>query len=628
MQGRDGISQASWNCILSATLRNGQPHKTLQVFRQMQQEGVSADSKTFVITLQACCKIADMEDALCFNGSLTIVDPLHIGRALHADARGKGVASHRFVGSTLLNLYGKYGNITGAENVFAQMREHDVVSWTTLLAAYAEHGHGQRAMHMFKQMLEGGVVPNERTFLAVIQACCTLAEQEEGTFEHGRSMKMLSLKIGQALHEDTLRNGYADVYIDSALVSMYGKCGHLVQAEQVFYEMSWRDVVAWNTMLSAYVEQEEATKALQLFNIMQKAGDVSPNDLTFVIAFQACCILAEKEQGALVEGLMIKAISLEIGQALHCDARMCGLASHVSLGSTLISMYSMCGSILDAETVFDGLCQRVIMPWNAMLWAYVDQDQGDKALSLYQQMLDEGVSPNDLTFNCILSACSETGCVEVCRQVHCGIVSGCDVSAPMATTLVHVYGGCASMEDAKAAFNTLCCPDIVSWNALCAGHAREGNHIVCVQTFDEMRLADIKPDDVSFLSVLSVCNHSGLVDIGIEYVKLIRQQFGKILSPKHFNSVVDLLGRAGDFIRVDSMWLRLQVQPDLAAWLCLLRACQTHGNVSLGRWAFDRVVLLQRKEASAYVLMSNIYAEAGLWDDACRVEKIRQIEGV
>ncbi|KAI5076834.1 hypothetical protein GOP47_0008899 [Adiantum capillus-veneris] len=614
MRAKCGLSQASWNCMLSIAVKQGHPYKVLLLFRQMQQEGVPADSKTCVLALQACCTLADSEGLLPSDRHLPFVDAFQVGMALHSDVRCKGLSSHPFVGSVLVNLYGKCGHVAAAENVFFQMTTHDVVSWTTLLAVYVEHSHGQTALHMFKLMLEHGIAPNDWTFSIMIQACCTLMEQEEPSFNYGISSRTLSLEIARALHDDILRSGHTSVYVSSALVTVYAMFGDLAEAECVFCKMYHRDVVSWNAMLSAYVEQEEAEKALLLYSKMHEEATVRPNNITFVVACQACSILAEKQQAAFVEGVVVKETPLKVGRALHVDAKLHGVHCDPFVGSVLVDMYSKCGSILESETVFDGLFYKNTATWNAMLSAYVGGDQVEKGLLLYERMVDVGVSFNSITFKCVLGVSSETGCLETCQQTHFTIVSGGTADTSLSTTLIHAYGNCASMEDAKATFSTLCHSDVVSWNALCAGHAREGSIIASMQTFDEMQQADIEPDDVSFLSLMSVCNHAGLVSVGMMF--LLRSQ-DKFVNPKYFASVVDLLGRAGDFSRIH-MCSKWGEQLDIAALLCLLRASQTHGNVSLGKWIFNHVRLSHCQEASAYVLMSNIYADAVMWVEACQ----------
>lgn len=183
------------------------------------------------------------------------------------------------------------------------------------------------------------------------------------------------------------------------------------------------------------------------------------------------------------------------------------------------------------------------------------------------------------------------------------------------------------MVDAQAVFDALHKPDMVIWSTLIAGYCREGNSGAIFHKFEAMQLAGIKPDRVTFLSLLSACSHDGLVDKGIEYFELMSRDYGLSSEVKHFVSLFDLLGRAGDFRRLKGILSRMPVQPDVAVWLCLLAACRNHGNVEMGKFAYDCAVQLQPKEAAAYVLMSNIYADAGMFDSANQVDTSRQKVG-
>ncbi|KAH7297396.1 hypothetical protein KP509_26G067700 [Ceratopteris richardii] len=453
-------------------------------------------------------------------------------------------------------------------------------------------------------MLQCGVAPNEWTFSTMIQACCALANQVDDSFQYGKPLYMLSLEIGHAFHEDVLRTGCTDLHVFSSLFTLYSRCGNLEEAESVFCSMFIRDTVSWNAMLSAYVEQGEAKKALQLFSLMEKDSVMKPNPLTFIAAIQACRTLAEKEEPTFVKGRMIKETPLEIGRALHVDAQICGMASNYFLGSALVNMYGKCGSILEAERVFHGLKHCNIALWNAMLSVYIEEDELDKALLLYAKTFQSGVDLNDITFSCILEMCGEAGCLDVCWQTHYTLVFSGNTGKTLVTSLIHAYGNCASMEDAKATFETLGHPDIISWNATFAGHARSGSIIESMTIFHEMQHhSGIIPDEVSSLLYMSVCNHAGLVSLGIEY---LTRSLAKILDPTFLASILDLLGRAGDFSSIHHVCHRSQKQLDIPSLLCILRACYTHENIELGNSAFDQVLRLHSGGASAYVLMHNI----------------------
>lgn len=196
----------------------------------------------------------------------------------------------------------------------------------------------------------------------------------------------------------------------------------------------------------------------------------------------------------------------------------------------------------------------------------------------------------------------------------------------LAINVIHAYGSCSGMMDALTIFNALPCPCVESWTIFIAGYAQQGNFMASLQNFEKMQLAGITPNGVTFFALLSACNHAGLVNGGVEYFESMGRDHGLTPEIEHFGSMVDLLGRAGDLESVEEMLLRMSRQPDPNMWLCLLGACQKHGNVDLGKRAFDFAMHLQPKQAAAYVLMSNIYADAELHDSANKNRNVNTLK--
>ncbi|KAI5055019.1 hypothetical protein GOP47_0030164, partial [Adiantum capillus-veneris] len=187
---------------------------------------------------------------------------------------------------------------------------------------------------------------------------------------------------------------------------------------------------------------------------------------------------------------------------------------------------------------------------------------------------DKDVIMDDGTIVSLVQACKETGTLDLCRQIHFGILaSRGDPSLLLATAFIYAYGTCASIADAWAVFDVLLEPDVVSWSALFAGHAKDGNFTLSFGTFECMK-----------------------------------------------GAVVDLLGRVGELERAEDMLSRMPGQPDLAMWLCLLSACQKHGNFVLGKRIFSHAIKLHPDKASAYVMMSKIFSNFSLWHHTSEVE--------
>jgi pentatricopeptide repeat protein len=338
---------------------------------------------------------------------------------------------------------------------------------------------------------------------------------------------------------------------------------------------------------------------------MQMEG-ISPDKHVFMVAVQACAKIGE--EGVVTVGRPSKSVALQIGKGLHADADRMGFSSDVLVASTLLNMYGNCGKLTEAEMLFETMSQpNEVTSFTAMISVYVEQGRGDKALQLFADR-SKDIFLDDVIVICILKACTLTGSLEVCWQVHSGIVTTALCQSKSVTnTILHAYGCCASMADATVAMDELTQPDIVSWNSCIGSDGR--NTMVNLLMFESMLLAGVEPEEITFLSVLSSLNHLGLVEKGIECFKSMPEKYGLIPNKKHYVAFVDLLGRAGNLAQLkDIISSHGPADSDVFCWIRLLSACDRHGDVELGEYIFDHVMHLQPDEAAAYVLMSNIYA--------------------
>eukprot|EP00250_Pteridium_aquilinum_P017619 c23708_g1_i1 orf=2-1600(-) len=339
----------SWTSMIAAYTDSGQALQALNMYRLMHEDGVEPDHYTFVSVLKACGSISDVEQ----------------GKQLHIDAHRMGFASDIFVGNTLVSMYGKCGDVVKAENVFCELSVHNDVAYNAMLSVYVEQGYTENVLHLYRQMQEQKVSSNELTYAITIQACHALADKDDTTL----CTKAMALEIGRALHHDAHKISLdSDSFVGNMLVSMYGKCGMVADAESVFCMLSSRDVKSWTQMLSVYVEQGQGEKALQFYRHMHLNG-VHSDSYMFVAALQACSTVLEKGDTLLSDKPSVKETFLEIGVALHSDARSKSLSSDVFVATALLTMYGKFGRLAEAENVFDKLSQLTIVSWTAMLSA-------------------------------------------------------------------------------------------------------------------------------------------------------------------------------------------------------------------------------------------------------------------
>ncbi|KAJ7515092.1 hypothetical protein O6H91_23G070800 [Diphasiastrum complanatum] len=384
---------------------------------------------------------------------------------------------------------------------------------------------------------------------------------------------------------------------------MFSKCGSVLHAHKVFKNMPQHNVYSWTAIISAYADSGEVEEAINLFQQMQETG-LAPDKVLFVVVIKACASLA----------------GLEHGRQIHSDIIKRGFQSDVVVGSTLVKMYAKCGCTEDAREVFDNMSERDVVSWTAMIAGYAQNGLGEEALALYEQMKQEGVQPDDVTFVLLLKACASLAALEQGKQLHSEIIKrGFQLDVVVGNTLVNMYAKCGCTEDAREVFDNMSERDVVSWTGMIAGYAQNGLGKEALALFEQMQREGTKPNEVTYISVLSACAHSGLVDQGRYFFDSMCKNQGVTPTKEHYACIVDLLGRAGCLADAELFINKMPIQPNSVVWMTLLGAARNHGHAEIGRRAFDRVVKLDPKNAAPYVLLSNIYVAAGKKDELAKI---------
>lgn len=194
--------------------------------------------------------------------------------------------------------------------------------------------------------------------------------------------------------------------------------------------------------------------------------------------------------------------------------------------------------------------------------------------------------------------------------------------------MISSYGKCGRILEARQVFDEMICPDIVSWNALIDGYASNGHGTEAISVFQEMKANNVKPDEVTFVAILSACSHAGLIDEGLEFFNCLTEEYSLKPVAEHYACMVDLLGRAGRLNEAFKLVQGMQIQPTAGVWGALLGACRLHKNHELARFAAEKLFSLEPRKTSNYVLLSNINAEAGKWEEAEKMRVSIQEKGV
>jgi pentatricopeptide repeat protein len=297
----------------------------------------------------------------------------------------------------------------------------------------------------------------------------------------------------------------------------------------------------------------------------------------------------------------------------------------VVLGNALVDMYAKCNALPEAQNVLEGLPIRNVVSWSALIVGYAQQDRGQEALDAFEKMQKEGFYPDAVTFVGILKACGNTWAIGKGEHIHEVIMSRklLEKDTALGNALVDMYAKFGMLTKAKQVLEQLSLRDIVSWNALIAGYAQQGDGCAALACFHEMQSHGLTPDDVTFLSVLSACTHSGLLREAQMVFQDMTKKHGAIPTLEHHTCMVSVFGCVGNFDRALSMIKVMPSSDDIAVWLALLGACKKWGNVELGRLVFNQALQLDDTCSAAYALMASVFASAGLHEDAEKVEAMK-----
>lgn len=398
----------------------------------------------------------------------------------------------------------------------------------------------------------------------------------------------------------------------TSLLDVYSRCGTLDDAVKLFDEMGHRDVVAWNALLSCFLRCDRPREGVGVLREMGREN-VEVSEFTLCSALKCCAALKVLELGRQVHGLVV------------CMGR-----DLVVLSTALVDFYSSVGCVDDALKVFYGLKGRKDdMMYNSMVSGCVRNRRYDEAFRVMGL-----VRPNAVALTSALVGCSENLDLWAGKQIHCVAVRwGFTFETQLCNALLDMYAKCGKVLHARSLFDGICEKDVISWTCMIDAYGRNGQGREAVELFQEMREdgSKVLPNSVTFLSVLSACGHSGLVEEGKKCFKLLREKYGLEPDLEHYACYIDILGRAGNIEEVWSVYHNMVEQgtrPTVGVWVALLNACSLNQDVERGELAAKHLLQLEPDKASNIVLVSNFYAAIGKWDCVDELRSMMRTKGL
>ncbi|XP_057421782.1 pentatricopeptide repeat-containing protein At3g09040, mitochondrial [Lotus japonicus] len=661
-----------WNVMISGHAKRGHYYQALEFYQEMRKNGIKSSRSTLASVLSVVASLAALDHGLL----------------VHSEAIKLGFESNIYVGSSLINMYGKCEMLDAAKKVFEALSNKNMVVWNTMLGVYAQNGYLSNALDFFFDMMVRGVDPDEFTYTSIL-SCCACFE---------------FLGIGSQLHATIIKKKFTtNIFVNNALVDMYAKAGALKEARKLFENMEDRDNISWNAIIVGYVQEEEETDAFNMFRRMNLQGMI-PDEVSLASILSAC---------GNIKGL-------EAGLQFHCLSIKLGLETNLFSGSSLIDMYSKCRAIEDARKIYSSMPQRSVVSMNALIAGYalrntkegfnllhemqilglkpseitfaalLDDCKGppmaslgmqihctivkrgllcgseflgtsllgmymdsqriadgktlfsefsdlrskvmwtalisghtqnecsDEALNLYREMRNNNIFPDQATFVTVLRACALLSSLQDGKEIHSlTFHTGFNLDELTSSALVDMYAKCGDVKGAVKVFEELTIKkDVISWNSMIVGYAKNGYAESAMKVFDEMTQSRVTPDDVTFLGVLTACSHAGWVTEGRQIFDVMVNYYGIVPRVDHYACMVDLLGRWGFLKEAEEFIEKLDVEPDAMIWANLLGACRIHGDEKRGQRAAKLLIKLEPQNSSPYVLLSNLHAASGHWDEA------------
>ncbi|KAL3507500.1 hypothetical protein ACH5RR_032882 [Cinchona calisaya] len=507
------------------------------------------------------------------------------------------------------------GDIKGAEEVFKCTGDRDVITWNSMISGYVNNGMVDVAVRVFNAMPVKDVV----SWNLVIAGLVKIKELD--------------------LAENFFSNVSApDVASWTIMIKGLLSAGRIIEAREYFDEMPIRDVQTWDTMITGYLENGYVEIAEGLFHKMPKMDQSSWNKIISGLVSvgrlnDAMKLFREMPQkhGRLFNLILLGFIRNGLVREAHAFVEKYCISDVVSWTNMIIGYFEV-GEVESATKLFDLMPNRDTTAWNATIFGLGENDHIEDGVNLFIKMKEKGLTQDEATFTSILVLCSNMASLNLGKQTHALVIqAGLDDFTSVGNALINMYFRCGNIESAFHQFSIMLCHDVISWNSIICGLAHHGNGEKALEIFENMRLTDVKPNQITFVGVLSGCSHAGLVERGKYYFEAMRNECSLLPTSEHYTCIVDLLGRFGlideavnilDQIRGDGLEVPASV------WGALLGACRMHKNYNVGRIAGDRILELEPSNSGMYMMLAEIFQASGQREGAEKMLVRMKDEGV
>lgn len=517
------------NNMIRAFNKSNQFQESLEMYHFMCRNKIEPDKFTFTFVVKACTGLLDLEE----------------GVLAHEKIIEKGLEGDVFIGTGLVDMYCKLGDLGCAERVFGVLPKRDVVTWNAMVSGFSQSLIPEDGLVCFKRMqVEGLLEPNSVSLLNLFPAVCKLGDVE----------------ACKCIHGYVFRREFP-VAVLNGLIDMYCKCGWVESGRKIFYLMSGRDDVSWGTMMAGYVHNELFDRVIELYDQM-KGENMIMNKVSAVSALLAAAEMRD----------------LEKGMEIHDCIKNQRIDSDVRVVTPLVTMYAKCGELQKAKKLFLELQQRDLVSWSALIASTAQYGEPEEALSLFRDMQNEKLKPTKVTLLSVLPVCGELLCVKMGKSIHCfAIKAHIDSDVSIGTTLVSMYAKCDIYHVALTVFNRMLDKDIVTWNALINGYAQLGEPDKAMDLYYQLQLSGLHPDSGTVVGVLPACallddlSHGRCI-----HGTIVKLGFGSDCHVK--NALIDMYAKCRSLSIAEFLFYKTEFIKDEVSWNTMIAGYIQNGH--------------------------------------------------
>ncbi|XP_050214718.1 putative pentatricopeptide repeat-containing protein At3g13770, mitochondrial [Mercurialis annua] len=525
---------------------------------------------------------------------------------IHAHIIKTGAHQDLSLMTFLVNVYGKCGSMSNAQTVFDKLSRRNVVAWTSLMTGFVQNSQPYLAIEVFQDMLDSEILPSNFTLGIALNA----------------SSSINSIELGKQLHAFVIKylTDY-DSSIGNSLCSLYSNFRSLESSINIFRSIREKNVISWTAVISACGGNGDAAKGLKFFDEMLHE-DIMPNEFTFATVFSLCCVM----------------LALNVGRQVHSLSIKRGYQSNLRISNSVMYLYLKCGCMDEARNLFDKMEITNSVTWNAMIAGhaqamdtakddFVAYRSGLKALHIYLKLNRTGMKSDPFTLSSVLTVCSKLLALEQGEQFHAHTIkSGFLSDVVVGTAVVNMYTKCGSIQKASKVFVEMSTRTLISWTTMITSFAQHGFSQQALQLFEDMRLAGLRPNQITFVGVLAACCHAGMVDEAFRYFDMMQKEYKLKPVMDHYGCLVAMFVKMHRIDEAFDIVKKMDFEPSEFIWSLLIAGCRNHDQQELGFYAAEKLLMLKPKDTETYVMLLNMYISAERWQDVTRLRKFMKEE--